>query len=93
MLKGVIQTAGLRVVSLDLPTSHTALTANASDDLTGKMLDTVNAMLLVMLAAVARKDYKDRRRRQAEGTSPRRRNRAAIRAVQWTTRSIDALWS
>ncbi|SFU86184.1 recombinase family protein [Halomonas korlensis] len=66
-LKGAIQSAGLRVVSLDLPTSHTALTVNANDDFTGRMIDAVNAMLLDMLAAVARKDYEDRRRRQAEG--------------------------
>lgn len=66
-LKAAIQNAGLRVVSLDLPTSHTAMTVSASDDFTGRMLDAVNAMLLDMLAAVARKDYDDRRRRQAEG--------------------------
>lgn len=66
-LKGAIQSAGLRVVSLDLPTSHTALTVDANDDFTGRMIDAVNAMLLDMLAAVARKDYEDRRRRQAEG--------------------------
>ncbi|PTL92296.1 serine recombinase [Halomonas litopenaei] len=66
-LKAAIQGAGLRVVALDLPTSHTAMTISASDDFTGRMLDAVNAMLLDMLAAVARKDYDDRRRRQAEG--------------------------
>jgi len=66
-LKAAIQSAGLRVVSLDLPTSHTAITVDASDDFTGRMIDAVNAMLLDMLAAVARKDYEDRRRRQAEG--------------------------
>ncbi|WP_108444221.1 recombinase family protein [Halomonas denitrificans] len=66
-LKVAIQSAGIRVVSLDLPTSHTAMTVSASDDFTGRMLDAVNAMLLDMLAAVARKDYDDRRRRQAEG--------------------------
>lgn len=66
-LKGAIQSAGLRVVSLDLPTSHTALTVDANDDFTGRMIDAVNSMLLDMLAAVARKDYEDRRRRQAEG--------------------------
>lgn len=38
----------------------------ASDDFTGRMLDAVNSMLMD-LAAVARKDYDDRRRRQAEG--------------------------
>ena len=32
-----------------------------------RILDAVNAMLMDMLAAVARKDYDDRRRRQAEG--------------------------
>jgi DNA invertase Pin-like site-specific DNA recombinase len=66
-LKAAIQNAGLRVVSLDLPTSHTAMTVSASDDFTGRMLDAVNSMLMDMLAAVARKDYDDRRRRQAEG--------------------------
>jgi DNA invertase Pin-like site-specific DNA recombinase len=66
-LKAAIQGAGLRVVSLDLPTSHVAMTVSASDDFTGRMLDAVNSMLMDMLAAVARKDYDDRRRRQAEG--------------------------
>ncbi|OUE44478.1 serine recombinase [Billgrantia desiderata SP1] len=66
-LKAAIQGAGLRVVSLDLPTSHAAMTVTTDDDFTGRMLDAVNAMLMDMLAAVARKDYEDRRRRQAEG--------------------------
>lgn len=66
-LKAAIQRAGVRVVSLDLPTSHAAMTVEADDDFTGRMLDAVNSMLLDMLAAIARKDYEDRRRRQAEG--------------------------
>jgi DNA invertase Pin-like site-specific DNA recombinase len=33
------------------------------------MLDALNGMLLDMLAAIARKDYEDRRRRQAQGIS------------------------
>jgi len=33
------------------------------------MFAAVNAMMLDVLAAVARKDYEDRRRRQAEGTA------------------------
>lgn len=57
----------LAVVSLDLPTSHLALTRTISDDFTRSMLKAVNGMMLDMLAAVARKDYEDRRRRQAEG--------------------------
>lgn len=31
------------------------------------MLDAINNMMLDMLAAIARKDYEDRRRRQAQG--------------------------
>lgn len=34
---------------------------------TASIIQTVNGMLLDMLAAVARKDYEDRRRRQLEG--------------------------
>ena len=38
-----------------------------ADGFTQRILSAVNAMLLDMLAAVARKDYEDRRRRQSEG--------------------------
>lgn len=56
----------IRVVALDLPTSY--LAANpSSDEATQGLLDAVNRMLLDMLAVVARKDYTDRRRRQAQG--------------------------
>jgi DNA invertase Pin-like site-specific DNA recombinase len=41
-------------------------TANA-DEFTSRMFEAINSMLLDMLAAVARKDYDDRRRRQAQG--------------------------
>src|SRR6476469_3317282 len=49
-----------------LPTSWTMVTGNG-DDFTARMFDAINGMLLDMLAAVARKDYDDRRRRQAQG--------------------------
>jgi DNA invertase Pin-like site-specific DNA recombinase len=55
------------VVSLDLPTSHTVFSVNASDKFTKNMLTAINGMMLDMLAAIARKDYEDRRRRQEEG--------------------------
>jgi DNA invertase Pin-like site-specific DNA recombinase len=42
------------------------------------MFEAINGMLLDMLAAVARKDYDDRRRRQAQGRR-RRKPRAAYR--------------
>lgn len=56
----------IRVVALDLPTSWIAA-APSSDEATQGLLDAVNRMLLDMLAVVARKDYNDRRRRQAQG--------------------------
>lgn len=67
-LKATIQSKGIRVVSLDLPTSH-ALAANAADEFTGRMFDALNNMMIDVLAAAARKDYTDRRRRQAQGTA------------------------
>lgn len=64
-LRAEIAAKGVRVVALDLPTSHQL--ANAADEFTGRMLEAINGMMLDMLAAIARKDYVDRRRRQAEG--------------------------
>lgn len=66
-LKRAIADAGLSVVSLDLPTSHAALTSSETDSFTTGMLKAINNMLLDMLAVISRKDYEDRRRRQAEG--------------------------
>ncbi len=68
-LKSLIQEKNLKVISLDLPTSHAALASEMSDDFTATMLKAINNMMLDMLAAIARKDYQDRRRRQAEGIS------------------------
>ena len=64
-LKSIIKAKGLRVVSLDLPTSHQFAVVN--DEFTGRMLSAINDLMLDMLAAIARKDYEDRRRRQKEG--------------------------
>ncbi|WP_340613253.1 recombinase family protein [Xenorhabdus thailandensis] len=66
-LKQLIQEKHLVIVSLDLPTSHMALAENAGDEFTLAMLKAINGMMLDMLAAIARKDYQDRRRRQEEG--------------------------
>ncbi len=69
-LRAEIDAKQVRIVALDLPTSWSL--AKADDEFTGRMLSAVNGMLLDMLAAVARKDYDDRRRRQAEGTAKAR---------------------
>lgn len=65
-LKGLIRDRGVRVVALDLPTSHQML-APSADEFSGRMLDAINGMMLDMLAAIARKDLEDRKRRAAEG--------------------------
>lgn len=65
-LKAELTARRVRVVALDLPTSWMMATAN-SDEFTSRMFEAINGMLLDMLAAVARKDYDDRRRRQAQG--------------------------
>jgi DNA invertase Pin-like site-specific DNA recombinase len=65
-LRSLIDSKGIRVVTLDLPTSWNLL-AGGGDEFTRRMLGAINGMLLDMLAAIARKDYADRRRRQADG--------------------------
>jgi DNA invertase Pin-like site-specific DNA recombinase len=70
-LRAEIRRIGLRVVALDLPTSWQLATAG-TDDFTARMSEAINGMLLDMLAAIARKDYEDRRRRQAQGIAKAR---------------------
>lgn len=65
-LKVVLASKRLRVVAMDLPTSWMGL-GSGVDDVTNSLIDAVNRMLLDMLAAAARKDYEDRKRRQAQG--------------------------
>ncbi|HHH1817371.1 TPA: recombinase family protein [Yersinia enterocolitica] len=64
-LRAIIESKGIRVVSLDLPTSHQLL--NVHDEFTTRMFEAMNSMMLDMLAAISRKDYEDRRRRQKQG--------------------------
>src|SRR6202030_996062 len=64
-LRAELEARQIRVVALDLPTSWRL--AAPGDEFTARMFAALNAMMLDMLAAVARKDYEDRRRRQAQG--------------------------
>lgn len=67
-LKTLLAAKKLLIVSPELPTSYGAMTAGSKTDaFTSSILQAVNGMLLDMLAAVARKDYEDRRRRQQQG--------------------------
>lgn len=69
-LRTLLAERQVRVVALDLPTSW--MLAGAGDEFTIRMFAAVNGMMMDMLAAVARKDYEDRRRRQAEGIAKAR---------------------
>ena len=65
-LRAEIDAKHVRIVALDLPTSWMLLTGG-KDSFSNRMLAAINGMMLDMLAAIARKDCEDRRRRQAEG--------------------------
>lgn len=65
-LKTEIRAREVRVVALDLPTSWMLVSAD-QDDISRRLLDAINAMMLDMLAAIARKDYDTRRHRQMQG--------------------------
>ena len=64
-LRADLKAKQVRVVALDLPTSWQ--TIDDGDEFSRRMAEAVNGMMLDMLAAIARKDYTDRRRRQAQG--------------------------
>jgi DNA invertase Pin-like site-specific DNA recombinase len=65
-LRALISERGIRIVALDLPTSWQLASPNP-DEFTNRMFDALNGMMLEMLAAIARKDYEDRRRRAGQG--------------------------
>ncbi|MBF4179680.1 recombinase family protein [Lelliottia nimipressuralis] len=81
-LRSLINEKGVRIVALDLPTSHMFLDA-AGDEFTSRIMDAINGMLLDMLAAIARKDYVDRRRRQRQGIDK------AVKEGRYTGRRPD----
>ena len=72
-LKAMMQEKGVVVVSMDLPTIHklmadqSTIPKDSAEAFTQSALKAINGMLMDMLGAVARKDYEDRRRRQAQG--------------------------
>lgn len=65
VLKRTIEDKKIHLVALDLPTSWKVI--EDDDSFTGVVLKAVNGLILELLATTARKDYEDRRRRQAEG--------------------------
>lgn len=73
-LRQEIEGRGVRVVSIDLPTTHRALAAeDQPDDLTNRIIEATNGMLLEVIAAQAASDYETRRRRQMQGIEKAKR--------------------
>ncbi|MGM8939832.1 recombinase family protein [Psychrobacter glaciei] len=66
-LKRMLSEKKLAVVSKELPTSYIALQSESSTEFMSSVLQAINSMMLDMLAAIARKDYEDRRNRQMQG--------------------------
>jgi DNA invertase Pin-like site-specific DNA recombinase len=48
------------------------MASKSAHEFSGRMFEAITCMLLDMLAAVARKDYDDRRRKQAQGQAKAR---------------------
>jgi DNA invertase Pin-like site-specific DNA recombinase len=69
-LRAELDAKGIRVVALDLPTSWQL--AGPADEFTSRVFAAINSMMLDVLSAVARKDFDDRRRRQAQGQAKAR---------------------
>ncbi len=69
-LKREIDAKGIRIVSLDLPTSWQSV--STTDEVTSRILGAMNSMLLDVLAAVSYKDYEQRRERQKQGIAKAR---------------------
>ncbi|MDM6909545.1 recombinase family protein, partial [Enterobacter hormaechei] len=65
-LKATLNSKGLVIISMDLPTSWQMVEMSAND-LTKGILRAVNDMLIDILATMARQDYETRRKRQAQG--------------------------
>ena len=65
-LKATIKAKSIKVVALNVPTSWMQIKAD-TNDFDARMMSAVNDMLIDMLAASARRDYEQRRQRQAQG--------------------------
>lgn len=65
-LKSLIRKRDVRVVAVNVPTTWQHLSP-AQNEFDARMFGAINDMLLDMLAAIARRDYEQRRERQAQG--------------------------
>ncbi|KPB60560.1 Tn3 family resolvase [Pseudomonas amygdali pv. myricae] len=72
-LKKLIRERQVRVVAVNVPTTWQHL-APAQNEFDARMFGAINDMLLDMLAAIARRDYEQRRERQTQGIAKAKAN-------------------
>jgi len=71
-LKTIIKAKQLKMIFLDLPTSHQFIEHN--NEFINRMLITINDLMFDILEATVRKDYQERRDRQIEGIAKAKTN-------------------
>ena len=64
-LKSSIKQRNVKIISLDLPTSHQMI--NDNTDITQAVMSLINELMLDLMAIFARKDFETRRERQKQG--------------------------
>ena len=82
-LKGIIREREVCVVAVNVPTTWQHLSP-IQNEFDARMLGAINDMLLDMLAAIARRDYEQRREQQKQGIE-------AQAAGKYRGRKIDGL--
>lgn len=71
-LKTLLKAKNVRVVAVNVPMTHSALNSSDANDFDGRMIGAMGDMMIDMLAAVSRRDYEQRRERQAQGIAKAR---------------------
>ncbi|EOS8336315.1 TPA: recombinase family protein [Vibrio parahaemolyticus] len=66
-LKELLNQKDIRIVSLDLPTSHMCLSPDFDDEFTRVIVRGLNGLLMDVLAVSSHRDYLQRRNRQRDG--------------------------
>ncbi|HDY7685531.1 TPA: recombinase family protein [Vibrio vulnificus] len=89
-LKNKLVQSGVSIVAVDIPTSYQLLKKDDSigDELTNIIFKKLNELLFDVLAAIAAKDYEDRRRRQAEGINKAKKE-GKYRGKQQTQETVE----
>ena len=72
-LKRLIKDKTIRIVAVNVPTTWMQAKSSAEEDFDNRILSAINEMLIEMLAAIARRDYEQRRYRQSQGIEKAKR--------------------